>query len=63
MIFTEKEVILQDGRICVLRSPEPEDARDLLAYLKQTSAETPFMIRYPEEITLSVEAEQIILKA
>jgi len=63
MIFTEKKVVLQDGRICVLRSPEPEDARDLLVYLKQTSAETPFMIRYPEEITLSVEAEQIILKA
>ena len=33
------------GREVVLRAAAPEDAADLIQYLKVTSGETPFLIR------------------
>lgn len=61
MIFGPKEILLKDGRNCILRSPSVLDAEDILEYLKTTSAETDFMIRCPEEVTMTVEEEQKIL--
>ena len=46
------------GREILLRNAEPDDAEALLRYLKTTAAETRFLVREPEEITLSVEAER-----
>ncbi|SFT35175.1 L-amino acid N-acyltransferase YncA [Lachnospiraceae bacterium XBD2001] len=45
------------GREVVLRAAAPEDAADLIQYLKVTSGETPFLIREPDEITITVESE------
>ena len=45
------------GREVVLRAAVPEDAADLIQYLKVTSGETPFLIREPEEITITMESE------
>lgn len=50
------------GREIILRSAEPGDAEALLRYLKTVAAETPFLVREPEEITLTVEAERQFLE-
>ena len=46
------------GTTVTLRSAEPSDACDLLRYLKTTAAETPYLVREPEEITLSIAQEE-----
>ena len=58
MIFPEKEIQLKDGRIALLRSPLPSDAEAALEYMKITAAETPFLLRTPEEITLTIPDEE-----
>ena len=61
MQFEAKEVELKDGTRCVLRSPNEQDAESMIEYLKTTSDETHFMIRYSEEIAISIEEEKKIL--
>lgn len=50
------------GRTIVLRSAGPEDAEDLIRCLKATSAETPYLLREPEEVTITQEQEVSFLK-
>ena len=57
MDYQEKTVLLKNGKTCLLRLAEESDAEMLLEYLKVTSAETPYMIREPEEVRTSVEEE------
>lgn len=57
MEYTSKEVLLKSGKTCLLRLAEERDAEMLLEYLKVTSAQTPYMIREPEEVRTSVEEE------
>ena len=57
MIFREKEILLKDGRKCLLRSPRVEDAEGMLDFLKTVAGETEFILRYPEEVTLTIEQE------
>ena len=56
-------VMLKDGRAALLRSPVPTDAAQLNDYLRQTSGETHFMVRYPEECNQSLEQAQKRLQA
>ena len=63
MEFLKKEIILANGKSCVLQSPGPKDAQKMMDYLKQTAAETHFMLRLPEEVTMTVEAEEKYLKS
>lgn len=51
------------GRTVVFRSAEPSDAADLIRYLKETTAETPYLIREPDEVTLTVQQEEAFLAA
>ena len=44
------EVQLADGRICVISNAAETDAAELTAVRRQTSGETDFMARYPDEI-------------
>lgn len=62
MILEEKHIILKNGMDCIMRSPEPADAQATLLHLRQTSAETDFISRYPEEVTLTVEEEEAFLE-
>lgn len=62
MRIEEKRIKLKDGRLCILRSPRLEDAEQLVQYLKVTAAETDFLLKYPEEVKISVEQEKEILK-
>ena len=57
MIIQESCVTLKDGTAAEIRSPEIRDAEQMIAYLHQTSEETHFMVRYPEECTTDVSWE------
>jgi RimJ/RimL family protein N-acetyltransferase len=59
------EMSIQDklGRTVVLRNARPEDSADLIKYLKITSAETPYLIREPDEITITEENEKQFIQA
>ena len=57
MEFPQKTILLKDGRQALLRSPTPEDAREMLDYFKTAAGETEFLLHYPEECTMS-EAEE-----
>ena len=63
MVFEERSLKDKLGRIIVLRNARPEDAEDLIRYLKTTSAETPYLIREPEEITMTDTKERQLIQA
>lgn len=62
MDYREKTVTLKDGRTCLLRRGEEGDAELLLDYLKTTAGETRYLMREPEEITLTVEEERDFIR-
>ena len=62
MIYTEKNFFLKASRLCTLRSAAPSDAAAMIEFLRISNEETYFMLRYPEEITLTEEEEITILK-
>ena len=59
------EIFIRDklGRTVILRNARPEDSAALIEYLKTTSAETPYLIREPEEITITEEQENKFIQA
>lgn len=61
MQIKEGQFELKDGRIVLLKSPDASDAARMITYLKTVSGETEYMIRYPEEVTFTVEEEQALL--
>lgn len=64
MIFSSVSFTLKDGRSAILRSPDPvRDAADLVQYLYDTAADTPFVLRTPEEVSMTVEGEERFLEA
>ncbi len=62
MYIKPKSVKLKNGQSIILRSPDMFDAEQLLEHMRITSAETEFMSRYPEEITVSVESQSRFLQ-
>ena len=52
----------KDNMRGVLRSAKVSDAADLIDYLKVTAGETPFLIREPEEISITLEQEEAFIK-
>lgn len=50
-------------RMIILRNAEENDAENLINYLRIIATETPFLIREPDEITLSIEQEKAFIKA
>ena len=62
MVFGEISIKDKLGRTVVLRNARPEDSANLIKYLKATSAETPYLIREPEEITITEEKEKQFIR-
>ncbi|MBE5939588.1 MAG: GNAT family N-acetyltransferase [Lachnospiraceae bacterium] len=62
MKVEEKEIKLKDGRMLILRSPKLSDAEELIEYLKVTAGETEFLLKYPEEVNITIEQEEGILQ-
>ena len=46
------------NRIVILRSADAEDGEALLRYMKVIAEETPFLIREPDEVKLTLEQEK-----
>lgn len=61
MLYEAKRFTLKDGRKAVLRVAEPEDAEQMVQYLRDTAAETEFVLRYPEECQWTIEKERELL--
>ena len=61
MKFPEREIILKDGRKCVLRPTGPDLAAEMIEYMKVTAGETEWLLRYPDEVSFTLESEQEIL--
>ena len=61
MRFDERKITLKDNRECILRPTMPDDAQDMIEYLKLTSAETEYLLRYPDEVNFTLESEKEIL--
>ena len=63
MFFEPKTITLKDGRSAILRSPEPDDAEEMLEYLRMTSSETDFLLRSAgEELTMTLDGERAYLE-
>lgn len=54
MIFN-KTIKLKDGRDCLLRNEEPQDAKEFYRYFKQAHSETDFLTTYPDEVAEDIE--------
>lgn len=53
---------MKDGRICRIREIQVKDAAETIEYLKTVMGESNFLYSYPEEITLTVEQEEKMIK-
>lgn len=63
MFYPEKSITLKDSRTVLFRSPAPDDAEEMLCYLKTTAGETPYLLRTPEECTMTVPEERAFLES
>ena len=62
MLVKPREILLKDGRVALLRNPDPDaDAVALINHLKQIVSETEFLLRYPEECGWTEAQERDIL--
>ena len=62
MLYPTQTITLKNGKEAVFRSPRKEDAAELLNYLRKTAEETDFVLRYPDEITMTVEQEEMFIE-
>lgn len=62
MIFESRKITLKNGKNALLRSPVVADASALLDYLRITAEETDFLLRYPEECSMTLAQEEIYLE-
>ena len=51
------------GREIILRNAEVSDATALIEYLKITTGETPYLIREPKEVTITLEQEKQFIES
>ena len=58
-----KTVKLKDGRECLLRSASGDDAQDVIDLYLLTHGQTDFLASYPDESSLTLEAEAAFLEA
>ena len=64
MIVSETEFRLKDGRTARLRSPQEENAVEMLSFIIRASGETVFLMRYPEEwADYTLEQERTLLRS
>ena len=61
MIYKNKPIKIGQRTIS-LRSAEEKDAETLLTYMKIIYGETPYLIREPEEVTLTLEQERNFIR-
>lgn len=57
MEFKEKTFLLKNGQQALMRQLQPADAEKMLEFLRETSRESDFLLRYPEENTMGISEE------
>lgn len=62
MLYETKNVILKDGQVAVLRNVNEEDAFDIIEHMKNISSETNYVLRYKEEVAMTIDEERNFLK-
>ena len=62
MKMAAEELAMKNGKTCILRSVEPEDAECMISYMKVMLGETPYLLRSPEEFDYSIEGEAEVLR-
>ncbi|MBO4261260.1 MAG: GNAT family N-acetyltransferase [Clostridia bacterium] len=58
-----KEITLKDGRKCILRNADENDAQAVLDIFTLTHEQTDYLLTYPDEKSFSIEDEQEFLKS
>ena len=61
MFFPAKEITLKDGRVAIFRTPSLADAAAMIEYMRMTAGETDFLLRTPEEVTMTAAEEEAYL--
>ena len=61
MLFDARTIPLKDGRTCTLRPTHPDDSAAMIEYMVKTAGETEFVLRYPDEVSYTLEQEQGLL--
>lgn len=59
---TEDMVLQVKGGELLLRNPRKEDAEMLLEYLRRVCGETRYLVKEPEEITMTIEEEEAFIQ-
>lgn len=62
MRYPETSLPLRDGTLLTIRSAGPEDSERMLACLQETTAETPYLLREPEDPSFTPEQERQFLQ-
>ena len=57
-----REILLNDGRKCILRNAEEKDAREVLDNFNLTHSQTDYLLSYPGEERFTVEEEAEYLR-
>lgn len=63
MYIQPKRIELPNGKTALFKSPEPSDAAAVLECMRLSASQTYFLLRYPEEIVLTVDDEKKRLEA
>ena len=63
MKFGPLEVKDKTGRTITLRNADISDAPALIHYMKATTAETPYLVREPDEFNMTVEQEERFIES
>lgn len=64
MKYEARKLALKDGRTCVLRSAEKQDAPEMLRYMVQVLSETPYLLSTPEEFAqMPLEQEESFIES
>ena len=61
MKFENRTVQTKDGRTCVLCPTTAAYAEQVIEYMRLTAGETPFLLRYPDEVNFTAERERTFL--
>ena len=58
MIYEETVFTLKNGQPAVFRSPRPGEGEKYIDFLKGIAEESDFIMKYPQEINVSLESEE-----
>lgn len=62
MKYEEKKILLRNGKTVVLKSPSEDDWRAMIDYITCMAAETPYILREPDECDDTEESEKAFIR-